>query len=193
MDFLIVYKLLKNNRYWWLDALSYFSIALLIALIASYGIFWLRVILDQKAIAQESTVLASVGTEQQKDQEKQVLSYVQKMNDFNTLLKAHRFSSNVFQLIQDKTMPYIWFNQFTLDEKNNAVQLFGESDSVESLSRQIINFENSDYVEKISLLNSRVGLVGKLVFNINIQFKPNIFDYIERQTPSSQNTSSQGQ
>jgi len=154
MDFLIFYKLLKNNRYWWFDIVFYFLVAFLIALVLSYGIFWIRIVSYQKAINQQIAVLDTVGTEQQKAQEKEVLSYIQKVNDFAGLLQNHRFSSNVFQLIQDKTMPYIWFNQFALDQKNNSVQLFGEADNVENLSRQVVNLEGSDYVEKINLLNS---------------------------------------
>ena len=143
MDFLIFYKLLKNNRYWWFDIVFYFLVAFLIALVLSYGIFWIRIVSYQKAINQQIAVLDTVGTEQKKAQEKEVLSYIQKVNDFAGLLQNHRFSSNVFQLIQDKTMPYIWFNQFALDQKNNSVQLFGEADNVENLSRQVDNLERS--------------------------------------------------
>jgi len=191
MDFLIFYKLLKNNRYWWFDIVFYFLVAFLIALVLSYGIFWIRIVSYQKAINQQIAVLDTVGTEQQKAQEKEVLSYIQKVNDFAGLLQNHRFSSNVFQLIQDKTMPYIWFNQFALDQKNNSVQLFGEADNVENLSRQVVNLEGSDYVEKINLLNSRLGLLGKVAFNINIQFKPNIFDYIATATTPVDSTNNQ--
>ena len=191
MDFLIFYKLLKNNRYWWFDIVFYFLVAFLIALVLSYGIFWIRIVSYQKAINQQIAVLDTVGTEQQKVQEKEVLSYIQKVNDFAGLLQNHRFSSNVFQLIQDKTMPYIWFNQFALDQKNNSVQLFGEADNVENLSRQVVNLEGSDYVEKINLLNSRLGLLGKVAFNINIQFKPNIFDYIATATTPVDSTNNQ--
>src|SRR3989344_3943576 len=191
MDFLIFYKLLKNNRYWWFDIVFYFLVAFLIALVLSYGIFWIRIVSYQKAINQQIAVLDTVGTEQQKAQEKEVLSYIQKVNDFAGLLQNHRFSSNVFQLIQDKTMPYIWFNQFALDQKNNSVQLFGQADNVENLSRQVVNLEGSDYVEKINLLNSRLGLLGKVAFNINIQFKPNIFDYIATATTPVDSTNNQ--
>ena len=81
--------------------------------------------------------MQTVGTDQQKEQETEVIDYRKKINDFTDLLKNHEFASNVFAFMQAQTMPNVWFKQFSLDEKNNAVQLSGEADDMDAFSRQV--------------------------------------------------------
>ena len=137
----------------------------------------------------ETADLQTVGTDQQKQQETEVINYQKKIKDFTNLLKNHEFASNVFAFMQAQTMPNIWFNQFSLDEKNNAVQLSGESDNMDAFSRQVAVFEKNKYVKNIGTFNSSLGESARIEFNMNLMLDQNIFNYLSDMLLSSIATS----
>ena len=150
MDFSVIFQL-RTKKFWWMDVIFYFVISLLIATVFCYIIFLTKNSFQREDIKKEIAALQTVGTDQQKEYEKEVISYQGKINDFSNLLKNHEFASNVFAFIQTQTMPNVWFSQFNLDEKNNGVQLSGEADDIDALSRQVATFEKNKYVENIAL------------------------------------------
>lgn len=177
MDFRSIFQL-REKKFWWMDVIFYFVIALLIATVLSYFIFLVKNSFQNEDIKKETAALQTVGTNQQKDYEKSVIGYRKKINDFTNLFKNHEFASNVFAFMQTQTMPNIWFKQFSLDEKNGAVQLSGEADSMDALSRQTAIFEKNKYVQNLGNLSSSVGDSGKIQFNMNLTLDQKIFTYI---------------
>ena len=180
MDFSVIFQL-RNKKAWWIDVIFYFVISLLIATVFCYIIFLTKNSFLRDDIKKETITLQTVGTQQQKDYEKDVINYRNKFNDFYELFKNHKFASNVFAFLQSQTMPNIWFKQFNLDEKNNIVQLSGESDDMDGFSRQVNTLENSDnkkYIKSIGTLNSSLGESTRVSFNINLVLEKSIFDYI---------------
>lgn len=180
MDFSILNQLnqLKSKKFWWLDVILYFVISLLIATIFCYIIFSIKSSLQQEEIKKVTANLEKVGTVEQKEQEKEVLSYRKKIADFNTIFKSHQFASNIFAFMQAQTMPYIWFEQFALEQKTGSVQLSGEADNMDELSRQVQNLEKNEYVVKLSGLNSTISPNSKVKFNFSLLLDQKIFNYI---------------
>ena len=181
MDFSAIFQI-RSKRFWWMDVIFYFVISLLISSIFCYLIFLDKDNMLRDQIKQQDLELHKVGTESQKAQEKEVIGYQKKINDFTNLLKNHEFASNVFAFMQSQTMSNVWFKQFSLDEKNSAVQLSGESDDVDSFSRQVATFEKNQYVKSIGTLNSSLGGSAKIEFNINLVLDQKIFSYLSSTT-----------
>lgn len=161
-----------------MDVIFYFVVSLMIATIFCYIIFLVKNNFQRRDIAKEIAALQTVGTEQQKEYEKNVITYQGKINDFANLLRNHEFASNVFAFMQEQTMPNVWFKQFSLDRKNSSVQLSGESDNLDAFSRQVANFEKNEYVKNIVTLNSSLASSARVAFNINLVLSQDIFDYI---------------
>lgn len=178
MDFSIIFQL-RSKRFWWMDVILYFVIAVLIATGFCYLLFMLQIGIQQQELKVATENLKNVGTQDQKDQEKSVIGYRKKINDFNNFFKNHSFGSHIFDFMQDQTLPYIWFKKFSLDQKNSAIQLSGEVDNMDNLSRQVANFEKNENVKKVALLSSTVGTTGKIDFNINLILDSKIFKYIQ--------------
>jgi len=183
-----------------MDVIFYFVISLLIATVFCYLIFFTKNNLQREDIKKETAALQTVGTDQQKGYEKEVISYQNKINDFTQLFKNHEFASNVFAFMQAQTMPNIWFKQFGLDEKSSGVQLSGESDDMDAFSRQVATFEKNKYVKDIATLNSSLGQSAKIEFNMNLVLDQSIFNYVssssstsETAIPSQQSSIQQGQ
>ena len=177
MDFSVISQL-RAKKFWWLDVMLYFAVSLLIAAGFCYFVFSVKSGMIKKQISDAASSLDTVGTQEQKAQEKQVNDYIKKINDFNNLFKNHKFVSNGFAFMQNETMPYIWFKQFGLDQKGASIQLSGQADNMDNFSRQVANFEKSKYVKKVGMLNSTVGSDGKISFSVNLTLDPKIFTYI---------------
>lgn len=177
MDFGIIFKL-REKKFWWVDVIFYFAISLLIAVIFCYIIFLVKNNFQREDIKKETAALETVGTDQQKEYENSVVNYGNKIRDFTILFKEHEFASNVLAFMQTQTMPNIWFKQFSLDEKNNGVQLSGESDTMDAFSRQVAIFEKNKYVKSVGALSSVLGDSAKVQFNMNLVLEQNIFNYI---------------
>jgi hypothetical protein len=189
MDFSFFSKFTEKKA-WWIDALFYLALALLLATLFCYGIFLIQAALTQQAIKKETLALQTVGTQDQKSQETTVIGYRKKLNDFSTLIKNHEFAANIFAFMEDQAEPYVWFQQFILDQKDMTVQLFGQTDTADDLSRQVNAFEQNDDVSKVSLLNSKIGSNGKTNFNLTLVLNKQIFQYIAPIIPTTSDTTS---
>lgn len=173
--------LLRDRRAWWIDVLFYFAMSLLIASVLSWLIFLVKNYDLKKQISVQVEKLATVGTEEQKKYESEVLGYQKKLNDFNEIFKNHEFASNIFAFMEKQTMPNIWFKQFTLDKNSGKIQISGEAETMEAFSRQVDNFEKNEYVKSVNVLNSSEGEAGRVNFNMDISLDPKIFSFISNE------------
>jgi len=176
---------IKSKKFWWTDIVFYFVLSLLLATVISYGIFWEKNNLQRQDIATLNAQLTASGTSQQKEYETSVMDYQKKIADFNSLFKNHEFASSVFSFMQAQTMPDIWFKQFSLDEKNNTVQLSGEADNMDAFSKQIAVFEGNKYVKNLGNLSSSIESSAKISFNLNLVLDQSIFNYVVTVSPVS--------
>lgn len=161
-----------------MDVIFYFAVSLLITTIFCYVIFLTKNSFQREDIGKTMVALQTVGTNEQKEQEKEVITYQSKINDFTNLLENHEFSSNVFAFMQGQTMSNVWFKQFSLDGKNSGVQLSGEADDLAAFSRQVATFEKNEYVKSVGTLSSALGGSSKIGFNISLILDQKIFSYL---------------
>jgi hypothetical protein len=160
-----------------MDVIFYFTVSLLIATILCYLIFLVKNNIQKNDIIKITEALQTVGTDAQKAQEKEVINYQRKINDFAQLLKNHTFSSHAFAFMQKETMPNIWFNQFGFNSKDSQVQLSGEADSLDALSRQVAGFEKNEYVKNLGSLTASLGESARMQFSFALTLDSNIFDF----------------
>lgn len=177
----------KDKKFWWMDVVLYLAVSLLLAAVFCYIVFLIKNSIQRKQINDEILALQTVGTDQQKEQEKEVISYQKKIKDFSSLFENHEFASNVFSFMERETIPNIWFRQFDLDERNRQVQLSGESDDMEAFSRQMASLEKNEYVKSVGSLNSALGEGAKVEFNFSLQLDPKIFSYALRPQQPQEN------
>ncbi len=190
MDFSAIFQM-RTKKFWWMDVIFYFVMSMLIATLLCYAIFSIKYNSNKEEIRKQDIALQTVGTDQQKEEEKQVINYQKKILDFSDLLENHEFASHVFAFMQKQTMPNAWFKQFLLDKKNNTVKLSGESDSMDAFSRQVTIFENNEYVKNIGNLNSSLGQESRIQFNADLVLNQKIFDYAKTPTVADANASAE--
>jgi hypothetical protein len=189
MDFSVIFQL-RTKKFWWMDVIFYFVMSLFVATILSYLIFLLKNNLQQKDIDKETASLKTVGTQMQKDHEKEVLTYQRKLNDFSDIFKNHGFASQVFSFMEQETRPNIWFSRFQLQQKAATVDVSGEADDNDAFSRQVAVFETNQYIKNIGVLNSQLGATGKLNFNLALSLDSKIFSFTPDLQPVVETTPS---
>lgn len=179
MDFKI-FNLLKNKESLWVSAIFYCVSALLIIIIFTYFLFVYKVYIQNKEMSEIDIKIANYSVGQDKTYEKKVLDYQKKINDYIVIINSHKISSSVFSFIEEKTLLNVWFSDFDMSQSINEIRLSGQTDSLETFSRQIQVFEKSkDYVEKIDVLDSQVESSGKIKFTLSLSLNPQIFTYIK--------------
>ena len=176
MDFGAIFQI-RNRKSWWMDVIFYFTISLLIAVVFCYLIFIVKNNIQRTQIKEEEDKIESVASGQQKSDENEVILYQKKIGDFVGLLKNHEFASHAFIFMEQHTLPDVWFERISIDEGNASLQLSGETDNMESLSRQVAVFEKNEYVKSIGLLNSSLGESAMVSFNLSLALDSKIFSY----------------
>jgi len=178
MAFDIIYQL-RTKKFWWLDTILYFTLTILIATVITYFIFNIKISFQEKKIQDLEGNIATTGIPQQKELERKVFEYQKKINDFSTLLAAHKIPSNLFKLIEESTLPNVWLSLFILNTKGPQLRLTGEAEDVLVLARQISVFKESKFVKDIEFLSLNLEEEGRIKFNLTIFLNPQIFTSLE--------------
>ena len=160
---------------------------MLIAVVFCYVIFIIKNNIQRNQIKEEEVKIEEIASEQQKEDEEEVILYKKKIGDFAGLLENHEFLSHAFIFMEDHTRPDVWFKNINVDEANRKLLVTGETDNMEALSRQVAIFEKNEYVGKIDLLNSTLSDFSGINFNLSLILKPEIFSYM----PESQDESAE--
>lgn len=177
MDFSLLHQL-RDSQFRTITIIFYL-VCFLLALVAfAYVIFVLQISFANQQIVQLDKKIATYNAPQYKADEKKVLAYKKKIDDFTTIIDHHNISSNVFSFMEQNTLPNVWFFSTSVLETKQEIDLVGEAQDMDTFSRQIKIFEESqDYVSSIKVLNSQVAEQGKVKFALNLSLNPNIFHY----------------
>lgn len=176
MDFRTIFQL-RNKKVWWMDVIFYFIMALLAATVICYLVFLVKNIIQKRQIEAVEQALTTVGTDDQKKEEAEVILYKLKLTDFGNLVRNHGFASNIFYFMQDNTQPKVWFSQFNLDARAAEIQVSGKADDMDMLARQTSTFERNEYVSRLGNFNSTLADDGKISFNFALAMDKKIFSY----------------
>lgn len=174
MDFGIIYQL-KTKKFWWLDTIFYFVVALLLATVICFFIFTIKISFQDKKLKELESGIASVGTAQQKETEKEVFEYQKKINDFAILLAEHKIPTNILKFFEKMTLPNVWFNNFIISAQGARIQISGEAEDLIALSRQLLILEGSKFFKDITELSFEPTETGRMKFNTSLSINPDIF------------------
>ncbi len=178
MAFDIIYQL-RTKKFWWLDTILYFTLTILIATVITYFIFNIKISFQEKKLQDLEKDIATTGIPQQKELERKVFEYQKKINDFSILLADHKIPSNLFNFIEESTLPNVWFSLFGLSTEESQLRLAGEAKDVLTLARQIFVFKESEFIKDVEILNFNLEEEGRIKFDLVLPLNPQIFTPLE--------------
>lgn len=174
MNFGIIYQL-KIKKFWWLDTIFYFVVALLLATLICFAIFTIKISSQKERLKELEDNMARTGTIEQKKAEEEVFKYQRKIDDFVFLLAGHKIPTKVLKLFEEITLSNVWFNSFSAITQTTETRVAGEAESTIALSRQLSILEKNEFITDITDLSSEITETGKIRFSMNVSFVPDMF------------------
>jgi len=116
-----------------------------------------------------------------KNKEKELSLFQKKIDDFNGLIVNHRNIVNIFEIIERRTMPSMWFDGFSFTPgKDSAVSISGRTNSFFAVEQQIDVFEKDELIKEVELVSSSINQEdGVIEFSFRVVFDPKAFAFGE--------------
>ena len=109
--------------------------------------------------------------------ENEVADYKQKIDSFSPFLESHILNSKLFEFLEDKAHPRIYFPEISIDSVSPKVGLTGRADSFLSLGQQLIIFSEDPMVKNVSLSTLSLNRAGGVNFHISLSMDEEILRY----------------
>lgn len=159
----------------WLNYLFYISLVVLFLVIIGIFVVNNYVSSSQTVLKELESLLIQMRNPENIALESEVRNYERKIRDFAPLFEAHLETSNIFKFLQKDCHPKAWFQQFSLDSRQNKINVSGKTQSFETLGQQILIFKNDNLVQDVKLEQVSLGKEGKIDFSLSISLNPQVF------------------
>ena len=160
-----------------LNIIFYASLALILASLLIFFLLNNVVKKSTQFLEEQEKTLISQRTPEQLASEKNVLSFKQKIRDFEFLFGQHRFLSNAFTFLEKLTHPKVWFAVFQLNPQAGQIVLTGQADNFRVLGEQLLILKNDAKIKELNLSGATINPQGKIDFNLRITLDPQVFSY----------------
>ena len=146
---------------------------LVVVVIVGIGLFvWARV-LNSNAEALEEERKATIA-ERDATLETRVKTLSTLISAYQSLVVQHRNWSQLFGLIEDKTVPSVTFTSFEGDYAKNVFVLEGRAPNYRTLAEQIKALESSEHLTSVEVEEVTLAKEGLVGFTLTTQFKKDV-------------------
>ncbi len=158
----------------WLYVLLAVGIVLVLGLGGTYAYFYFQ----GKNMSQRITEISQKlqKTEEEKALENDLLSKEKKIEDFKKLLSGHKKIINVFNFLQERTHPQVWFSNFNFEGSGGSVSVEAKAKNFEAAGQQLLTLRKESILKTINLSELSTGEQGGVVFSLNLTFDSQIFE-----------------
>ena len=88
-----------------------------------------------------------------------------------SILDKHVKQSDIFLLLEENTIPQIFYNSFTYSEDQKSLVLLGEALSYSAIASQSNIFESLEKIESAVFSNLTLRDTGRVAFTLTLNFK----------------------
>lgn len=138
------------------------------------GVFLYERYLNQQ-IVEISEVLKKVSGEFEPPLIKELARTGASIETAKLLISQHTSLARLFKFLEENTLPSVRFLSFTY--KDNEVDMRGQVLDYTALAQQTLLFEQSDFVENVSISNLSLVEGGRVGFTMRILFDPGLTVY----------------
>ncbi len=159
------------------NKLIIFPIILIVAAIVIYaGLFIYKKTLSEE-VSRLDNEIVQINQEISQELETEVVNFQKHLSSLKKMLNEHIYYSNVFRLIEEKTVSTVSFENFVGSVQNKRIELKGKAISFSSLAKQVAAFKKAKEVNKVNFSSATVGAVGGIDFEIALFLKEEAFRY----------------
>jgi len=116
-----------------------------------------------------------------RNKENELSIFQKRIDDFDLLLSKHKDLLNIFSIIEEKTIPFMWFDSFVfLSEANEPILLTGETNSFFAIEQQIAVFKSHELIRSVNLGEITINEEeGKIEFALELIFDSKALNFKE--------------
>lgn len=159
----------------WINTIFYLILLLTVISVTLYFVLNNVVSRTTAALEEVRDSISKEETPQNKKFESEVKKYQEKINNFSKVIKEHTMSSRIFEFLEKRCHPWVWFSKFTIDIEKSTVNLVGSANTFEILGQQIIIFKQDSTVEKVDLNNVGIEKDGRISFSLTLTINKDVF------------------
>jgi len=165
----------KPKVAFFVNFLFYFSIVLIILLVASFFFLKNKISFLEERNEDLESQIAELEGEEEKELEEAILGFQEKIKIFKELFRDHKISSNFLSLLESSCHPKVQFTKLSLDTKNYQVNLEGKTESFQSLGEQLLILRKNENIKEFNLSNISLDREGKVNFDLTFSLVPEVF------------------
>lgn len=108
------------------------------------------------------------------EKEQLIIPLKEKIDSFNLLVSNHGSTRGIFNLLEEDTLPRVWFSNFNFSLEERQLILSGNTDSFTTLEQQRYVFGQNPLVSSLRLSGVFLSEETGIDFTMEIIFKPSI-------------------
>lgn len=110
------------------------------------------------------------------EKEAEIIPIKNKISDFGMLISKHKSPFGIFEIIENNTLPTVWFSNLDFNSEEMSVSLSGNTDSFETLEQQMAVFEKEPLFQDMRLSSVTVSEESGVDFAIQFIFQSIVFN-----------------
>lgn len=93
------------------------------------------------------------------------------INSTKSILDNHLKQSDIFFMLEENTLPQVFYNSFTYSHNQKSLVLLGEAVSYAVIASQSSIFESLEKIESAIFSNLTLRETGRVAFTLTLNFK----------------------
>ena len=144
------------------------------SLFATGGVYFYRQLLTRENADLTTKINALEDDIRQQSVNQQILDLDKRLSAAKQLLANHSILSNVFQLLEENTLPQVRFSSFALQADPARLELTGEAISYNTIAQQVRIFEALPSLQDVEFGGLQLGEKGLLKFKMTLGYKSDL-------------------
>lgn len=108
------------------------------------------------------------------DTQSELISFYSQLTNLDTILDHHVYASAVFDLLEARVQPNIFFTKLDLNTETGKMILGGSAKSVKDVTEQVKLLEDDPKIASVALGNVAVQSNGSWQFDMTVNFKDGV-------------------
>jgi len=121
--------------------------------------------------------LQSLSQKLSPDLERTAVELEKKLDKISLLSESRIYSSQLFNLLEELTIPEVQFLKSQIDLEKAEINFEGRADDYRSLAQQINVFEKDKNIKSVITSGIELGEDGRLKFNFKINFDKDLISH----------------
>jgi len=163
----LTFKLTSRTNLWLALTIGF----LLLVILIYFGMTgYKNSLIEEKENLEER--LAGLTNQRNLETEANFIELKTNIEDLKKVLKIRLYPSNLFEMLEEITLPKVQFTDLDADLSQTKLNLKAEAVDYSTLAKQVTVFEQDSRIKKVDLSGVSLETSGRVVSNLKIELNP---------------------